>query len=172
MIPVTDEWYVISNNDVGMIVRSAMRRSLSFVLSLVVVLWANAGLAMLPASGHGSKCHARMVHMHQHATHSATLAAALGCCHQRSQSMPCCPSHPAPAPTHCADRPGCCDISSQPARPLAFLAASGNFLSAQLSANGPAGLMMSASPRYNFLPINLSPQFVRPVFELKRVLRI
>ena len=64
MILITDGKCVTSNNDIGMISRSAMRRSLSFVLALVIVLWANTGLAMAPASGHSPKCHARMM---QHA---------------------------------------------------------------------------------------------------------
>ena len=156
-----------------MISRSAMRRSLSLVLSLVIVLWANAGLAMPSASGHGSKCHARMVLMHQHATHSASLATGLGCCHQRTQSMPCCPPHPAPATIQCGDRPGCCDIGSQPARPLAFLVVSATSRTVQLSSNGPTGAMLvPRAPSYAFPPIDHSPQFVRPVFELKTDLRI
>lgn len=157
----------------GMISRSAMRRSLSLVLSLLIVLWADTGLAMPPASGHGSKCHVRMAQMHRHATHSATPAAALSCCHQRSHSMPCCPSHPVPAPVPCGDRPGCCDVSRQPARPLAFLVACGNSLSLQLSANGPAGtILLPALSRSACLAIDRSPQCVRPVFELKTDLRI
>ncbi len=177
VILVTDGWVARSDNEIGMISRSAMRRSLSFVLSLVIVLWADTGLAMLPASGHGWKCHVRLVQMHQHAAHSAaqsaTLATALGCCHQRTHSMPCCPPHPVPAPTPCGDHSGCCDMSSQPARPLAFLVASGNFLSLQLGANGQAGaILLPALSRSAFLASDHSPQFVRPVFELKTDLRI
>lgn len=170
---VTDGWCARSNNETGMISRSAMRRSLSFVLSLVIVLWADTGLAMPRASGHGSKCQVRMVQMHQHATHSVTPATALGCCQRGPHSMPCCPPHPAPAPTQCGDRPGCCDMSSQPARPLAFLVASGNSLFVQLSANGHAGTIFApAPPGSAFHSIDDSPQFVRPVFKLKTDLRI
>src|ERR1035437_4860038 len=148
-----------------MISRSAMRRSWSFVLSLVIVLWAETGLAMPPASGHGSKCHVQMVQMHRHATHPVTQATSLDCCHQGPHSMPCCPPHPAPAPTQCGDRPGCCDVSSQPARPLAFLVASGNSVSLQFSANGPAGTIFVAAPSSSaILSIDHAPQ--RPVFEL------
>ena len=174
VILVTDGWVARSDNETGMISRSAMRRSLSFVLSLVIVLWADTGLAMPPASGHGSQCHGGMAQMHQHATNSATPATALGCCHPRTHSMPCCPSHPVPAPTPCGDHSGCCDISSQPARPLAFLVASGNSLSLQLSANGPAGTIsvVPAPAGSAFLSIDHSYQFVRPVFELKTDLRI
>ncbi len=170
---VTDGWVAASNNRIGMISRSAMRRGLSLVLSLVIILWAEAGVAMPPASGHGSKCHVRMAPMHRHATHSATLATPSGCCPQGPHSMPCCPSHPASAATHCADRPGCCDISSQPARPLAALVALGNSFTPQLSANGPAGTISApAPPGSAFLSIDHAYQLVRPVFELKTDLRI
>jgi len=170
---VTDGWVAGSNNEIGMISRSAMRRSLSLVLSLVIVLWAETGLAMPSASGHGSKCRVRMVQMHRHATHSVTLATPSGCCQQGPHTMSCCPPHPAPAATHWADRPGCCDMSSQPARPSAFLVASGNSVSLQLSANGPAGtIFVPALSSSAFLWGDKSPQFVRPVFELKTDLRI
>ena len=170
---VTDDWVAGSNNEVGMISRSAMRRSLSLVLSLVIILWAAAGVAMPPASGHGSKCHVRMAPMQRHAAHSATLATPSGCCSQGPHSMPCCPSHSASAVTHCADRPGCCDLSSQPARPLAVLVASGNSFTPQLSANGPAGTISAlAPPGSACLSIDHAYQFVRPVFELKTDLRI
>jgi hypothetical protein len=144
------------------------------VLSLIIVLWADTSLAMLPASGHSWKCHVRMVQMHQHATHSAApQATALGCCHQRTHSMPCCPPQPAIVPTQCGDRHGCCDMSSQPARPLVFLVASGNSLSLQLGANGQAGaILLPALSRSAFLASDHSPQFVRPVFEMKTDLRI
>src|ERR1035437_4366602 len=177
VIQVTDGWVARSDNQIGMISRSALRRSLSFVLSLVIILWADTGLAVLPASGHGAKCQVRMVQMHQRAAHcaaqSATLATALGCYHQRTHSMPCCPPQPVPAPTPCGDHSGCCDMSSQPARPLAFLVASGNSLSLQLSANGPAGaILLPALSRSAFLASDHSPQFVRPVFGRKTDLRI
>jgi hypothetical protein len=62
-------------------------------------------------------------------------------------------------------------MSSQPARPLAFLVASGNSVSLQLSANGPAGtISLPARPGSAFLSIDHASQ--RPVFELKTELRI
>ncbi|MGB7555284.1 MAG: hypothetical protein WBM04_12995 [Candidatus Korobacteraceae bacterium] len=140
-----------------MISRSAVRKRLSLVLSLVIVLWADTGLAMPLASGHGSKCHAQMAHMHQHATHS----------------MPCCPSHTAFALTQLGDPHVCCDISSQPARPLAFLVAYGRSLSVQLRASGPTGTILPPiQSRAALLSIKQAPHFVRPVFELKTDLRI
>jgi hypothetical protein len=140
-----------------MISRSAMRRRLSLLLSLVIVLWANTGLAMTLASGHGAKCHAQMVRVHQHAT----------------RSMPCCPSHPALALTQRGDHPDCCDMSSQPARPVAFLVVSGRSRCIQLRASGPAGaILLPLQSRLASLSIEHTPQFVRAVLELKTDLRI
>jgi hypothetical protein len=56
---------------------------------------------------------------------------------------------------------------------LAFLVISDSSLSAQSSANGPAGkTLRPASPSSAFFLTDESPQFVRPVFELKADLRI
>jgi hypothetical protein len=134
-----------------------MRRSLSLVLALAIVFWADTGLAMLGASGHGSKCHVQMTQMHPHA----------------AASMHCCPSHPALALTQLGDHPGCCDISSQPTRPLAFLVVSGRSRSIQFRAGGPAGTILPpVQSGAASLSIEHTPQFVRPVFELKTDLRI
>jgi hypothetical protein len=149
-----------------MISRRAMRRSLSLVLSLVIVLWAESGLAMPAASSHGWKCHVGMVQMNGHTAHTVTPE-------KGPHSMPCCPSHPAPALSQSAEHTGCCDISSQPARPLAFLVSSGNSFSLQWNATGPAGtILVQAQSRSAFLAGEESPRFVRPVFELKTDLRI
>ncbi len=154
VIQVTDGSCASRNNEIGMISRTARQRSLSLVLSLAVLLWVNCGWGMPPAADLGSKCHTQMVQMHQHAS-------------------PCCPSRPAPAPTQSANHPGCCEMSGQPARPLAFLVVSGNYLSLQLSANGLAGSISApASSTSASLSIEHTRQFVCPVFELKTDLRI
>ena len=153
--------------------QSAIRRGISFLLVLPIVLWAETGLAMATASSHVAKCRASMLHGHQHTMNSAALATRLGCCRQRTHSMPCCPPHVVLPPTQCGDRSGCCGMGSQPAWPLAFLVVSGNPLSSQVNANGPAGAMlMPALSAPVFLAIGHSPPFVRPVFALKTDLRI
>ena len=155
MTPITDYWYIERKNEIGMISRCTMRRSLSLLLSLAIVLWADTGLTLRPASGHGSKCHLQMAQMHQHAPHSAKPAAAQSCWHQRAHTIPC------------------CDLSSQTARPLAFLVASRSHLSAQLSAVGLASsALLSAKPKSGFFSTDDSAQFVRTVFQLKTDLRI
>ena len=133
-----------------------MRSILSLLMALSVGLWAECGLAMLSAAAHAPQCHAAM----PHADHAVS-------------AMPCCPSHAASAVAHYFDPPPCCDLSSQPARPLASAVTPGKFRSGQFSANGAAGTML-VPPRGSpaFLKVADSPPFVRSVFDLKTDLRI
>jgi hypothetical protein len=136
--------------------RLAVRRSLSLVLALSVGLWAQCGLAMLSAANHAPQCHARMSHPH----HAA-------------DAMPCCPSRAAEAVAHFFDPPPCCDLSSQPVRPLTLAVTSGKFRSSQFGANGAASAMLVPQERSSaFLSVVDSPSFVKPVFDLKTDLRI
>jgi hypothetical protein len=140
----------------SMSLQRTMRRILSLVLALSVGLWAQCGLGMPSAAAHGPQCHAAMSHSHN-------VAAA----------MPCCPLHATSAAVHLFDPPRCCDLSSQPARPLASTVVPGKFRSGQLSAKGATGGMLS--PRQEdsaFLRAADSPPFVKPVFDLKTDLRI
>jgi hypothetical protein len=164
LIPVCDENYLSMSS------QRASRVLLSLMLVLAVAAWAEPGLAMQPASGHPAQCHARMMHRHQHAL-PAAMHVATSCCHQRVNSMPCCPAHPAPPPSRCGDSSDCCAMSSQPARPLAFLV-SGNLLS-QLNVNGPAGAEFSPPQQTSAVSVIAeSPPFVKPVLDLKTDLRI
>lgn len=129
-----------------------MRRVLSGMMAIAIFLWwAGAGLRLI-ASQHGSECHARAMEAQLCPMHSQAAAAtardsdtrdigsADATAHGAREIMPCCPSHSKRHP----QKPGmgaCCDLSSQPARPLAFLVASTNPLSKQLSVNG----LMAAS---------------------------
>jgi len=134
----------------------AIRRALSLMLALSAALWAETGLGMLPAIGHGAQCHAQMAQMH----HSAA-------------SMPCCPSHAASVPANFFAPPPCCDMSKQPARPVAYLATSGKSRSNQFCASSGGSLVSAPLQRKSaFLPISVSPPFVKPVFDLKTDLRI
>jgi hypothetical protein len=129
-----------------------MRRILPLVLALSVGLWAQCGLAMLSAATHTPQCHAAMSHAH-HAV----------------AAMACCPSHSASA---VFDPPPCCDLSSQPARPLASAAVPGKLRSGQFSARGTAGAAFVLQHFSAFLTVADSPPFVKPVFDLKTDLRI
>lgn len=154
---VTDGGRAGRNNEIDMISRRAIRRGLSLGLSLAIVLWANNTLAMLPGFGHHDACHVRMTPVH----------------HPTAHAMPCCPPHLEPAPTQWGDRPGCCDMSSQPARPVAFLIVPGNSSSFQLSANVAAGTaLLPAASSSSFSSTDGSPPFTRHVFQLKTDLRI
>ena len=136
-----------------MSLQRARRRILSLVLALSVGLWAQCGLAMIFAASHASKCHATMSHAH-HAV----------------AAMPCCPLHAASA---VFDLPPCCDLSSQPARPLASVVVPGKPRSGQFSANGAAGaLFVPPQQSSAFLAVADSPPFVKPVLDLKTDLRI
>jgi len=139
-----------------MSLQRTMRRLLSLTVALSVGLWAQCGLAMLSVASQARQCHAAMSHAHH-------LAAA----------MPCCPPHAASAAVHLIDPPPCCDLSSQPARPLASAVESGKFRSGQFSANGSAGAMFIPPQQSSaFLRVADSPPFVKPVFDLKTDLRI
>src|SRR5271166_2478294 len=106
------------------------RRILSLVLALSVVLWAEGAVAMLSAADHPAQC-ARMQHT--------------------ANSMPCCPPRPASCPTKFAP-PSCCDLSNQPAPPLAFIVTPGKSRPDQTSGGRTAGAMpVSQQKSFAFL---------------------
>jgi hypothetical protein len=138
-----------------MSLQCAPRRIWSLILALSVGLWAECGLAMLSAGNHAPQCHAAMSHAHPAAA-----------------AMPCCPSHSISAVAHFFDPPPCCDLSSQPARPLASTIMPGKFRSGQFSAHGGAGAMFVPEQTSAVLRAADSPPFVKAVFDLKTDLRI
>lgn len=143
-----------------------MRRILSLILALSVGLWAQCGLAMLSAASHAPQCHAAMSHVHH-------AAAAMSQVHHAAAAMPCCPSHAASALAHLFDPPPCCDLSGQPARPLASAVMPGKVRVGHFDASGVAGTMFVPPERSAALSvIDASPPFVKPVFDLKTDLRI
>jgi len=89
-----------------------------------------------------------------------------------ANSMPCCPPRLASCPTKAAPPP-CCDLSNQPAPPLAFIVTAGKARPDQISGSSAAGVMPVAQQR-SFAPLSAvsSPPFVKPVFDLKTDLRI
>jgi hypothetical protein len=135
----------------------AIRRVLSLILVLSLASWAEAGLIALENS-QSLKC-ARMGHMHQHMMHSAL--------------SPCCPSDIAAQLSYSAGRPNCCDVSNQPARPLAALVVPNRSLSVQLNASAPATAALVPRQQASAFPVAAgSPSFVKPVSDLKTDLRI
>jgi len=133
----------------------AIRRTLSLTLALSVALWA-ANAAGVLSAGDATQCHARM----QHVQHQA-------------EPMPCCPSHAASLPVSFFTPPPCCDLSNQPAPPLAFVVMPGKFQAGLSSAIGAAGAMVNPPERSaTIFPAAASPPFVKPVFDRKTDLRI
>ena len=127
------------------------RRILSLILALSVVLWAEGSGAMLSAADHPAQC-ARMQHT--------------------ASSMPCCPPRPLSCPTKSAP-PSRCDLSNQPAPPLAFIVTPGKSRPDQISGSGTAGVApVAQQTSFAFLSAAVSPPVVKPVFDLKTDLRI
>jgi hypothetical protein len=130
------------------------RRILPLILALIVVLWAEGVVAMLPTGDYPAQC-ARAPHM-QHA----------------ANSMPCCP----PRPESCSTKstpPSCCDLSNQPVPPLAFIVTPGKSRPDQISGSSTAYVMPLAHQKsFALLSSVSSPPFVKPVFDLKTDLRI
>jgi hypothetical protein len=140
----------------GMSSLRATRRILALTLALSVALWAASATGMLSAASHRSQCHARMPHM-QHV----------------AAPMQCCPSHAASLPVNYFTPPPCCDLSNQPARPLAFVVMPGKFRAGPMSGAVTASAMfVSPLRRSARLKDGSSPPFVKPVFHLKTDLRI
>src|SRR5271166_4234873 len=106
-----------------------IRAMLSLMLALSVASWAESGLATL-AADHGARCHAQISHAQQ-----------------QPHTMPCCPMHAASAPSSFFEPPPCCDLSNQPARPLAFLVTSGKSRPSQLSAGNTAYALLASLQR-------------------------
>jgi hypothetical protein len=142
-----------------------VRSVLSGMLVAVIILCAQTGLASPVPSTHAAQCRARMFRVRQHAMPAT--------CKHHSSAAPCCPSHSITAFSTCIDRPGCCTLSNQPARPLAFLVVSRAPLALELSASQSGSAdpdLLRRDPR-TFLAAD-SPPFVKPVFDQKADLRI
>jgi len=137
----------------------AMRAVLSLTLVLSIGCWAETGLAMILENGQSVQCHARMAGVHQHMMHSAMA--------------PCCPSEKSDQSAHFADHSNCCDVSSQPARPLSFLVVSARSLSVELRAATPATARFAPPLQNSASPVVTEfPPFVKRVSDLKIDLRI
>jgi len=141
-----------------MISPQQVRRAAALTLALVLLLWAETGLAMLPAVAHGASCR------------GMSAAAAHACCPQHAASRVGWFTHSgmAPAVLH---RPDCCAVRNRPTAPLAFLAASGTTVAIDAAAYSPAGVHLPSAQRME-PAISASPPFTKSVFERKTDLRI
>jgi hypothetical protein len=136
-----------------------MRSMAAAILIMALALWSDTAAAIPPAMVHGASCNAAMSHAHDHATGKT--------------EHDCCPSHAKHVlVSHdWTERPGCCNLSNQPERPLAFLIVSTRPLSLEPSRQVQP-LSNPVSPEH-FGPSRSScPPIVLAVFDKKTDLRI
>ena len=130
-----------------------MRKLVTVVLGLAIALWAEAGLAVVQGD-QPLQC-----------SMSAHEMQELG-------DTPCCPDEEmqAPAKVH----PQCCSPSQRPERPLGFVVSSAKnkVPGLEVAAELHAGSAAPAAHRSAAWQNDNSPQFVKPVLELKTDLRI
>ena len=146
-----------------MISAQQSRSAGAMVVMLAVLVWAQAGLATVPGSGHGPQCHGQMS-----AVHSKAHAMSAGCCPRHASSMQACPSHPKQA-FILAYRSDCCSISNRPSQPVAFVVTPRVM---------QPGIHVSASPALAAFLIDRgtrpdqAPRFIQSIFDKKADLRI
>ena len=134
---------------------ATIRRVLTVTLALTVVLWAEAGLALVD----GRQLMQCSMRAHE--------IQAMG-------DMPCCPGEEMLAPAVPHERPPCCSVSNAPERPLAVEVGYRQVKSQHLDAvtGLPGGMVEQvAQARGDRLRAD-APNFVRPVLELKTDLRV
>jgi hypothetical protein len=147
-----------------------IRKVLTAALALTILLWAEAGLALL-AGDQVMACHSMMMH-----SSAGVLAAADASDNdaQDSDGMRCCPSGPAQTPMLAVNHPPCCSVSNDAERPLAFLVSSQRTTPQSLgTAAATAGSLAPHTTHYRGESGNAdAPRFVKPILELKTDLRI
>jgi hypothetical protein len=148
---------------------SPIRKALTAMVVLAILLWAEAGLALV-AGDRVMACHAMML-SGQAGTMSAADDAATA---QQEPAMACCPEGPANAPAMSQNHPPCCSVSNDAERPLAFLVSSERTTPHPLStAAATVGTVVGSPAHYvGELQSADAPHFVKPILELKTDLRI
>jgi hypothetical protein len=144
---------------------ATIRKVLTAMLALVIVLWAEAGLALV-AGDRVMACHTMMVH-----APASTMAASDDSNMADSDAMPRCPSQ---AGVLSANHPPCCSVSNDAERPLAFLVTSERTTQRLLDAAATTASSFVPTPAQYFGEmLNAdAPHFVKPILELKTDLRI
>ncbi len=135
--------------------RTTTRKLLVSLLTLMIALWAEAGLALVEGN-QVLQC-----------SMSAHQMQAMG-------DMTCCPGEGMASPAVAPERPPCCSVSNAPERPIGFEVSSKRVTAQQSDAvaelPASANLPMAQSRRA-WLSAD-APRFVRPILELKTDLRI
>jgi hypothetical protein len=132
------------------------RKVLTATLALSIVLWAEAGLALVDGD-QVMQCSMSM--HHGHAT---------------AEAMACCPDEGMPDPMLSGERPACCSVSNTPERPLGFVVSSERTTShpSDAVAELPAVATPPTAQHFAIWRSADSPRFVKPILDLKADLRI
>lgn len=147
-----------------------IRKVLTAMLGLTILLWAEAGLGLVTGD-RVMACHIMRVHS------SAGMMAASGDADREAQdstAMPCCPQDSEQAPAIAASHPPCCSVSNGTERPMMFLVGSERTTSHPSNTAAAATGSSVPQPAKYFADLwNAgAPRFIRPVLELKTDLRI
>ena len=148
---------------------ATIRKVLTAMLALAILLWAEAGLALV-AGDQVMACHTMMTH-----GTASTMAEADDTSMADSDAMPCCPSDPAQDPVRSApNHPPCCSVSNDAERPLTFLVSSERTTQRPLDAAATTASSFVPAPAQYFGEMlnGDAPRFVKPILELKTDLRI
>jgi hypothetical protein len=143
------------NQNSSMSGSSATRKVLTAMLAVAIVLWAEAGLALVP-SDQVMQCSMTMHEM------------------QAMGDLTCCPGDEAQAPATATERPPCCSSSDAPERPLAFVVSSERVKATSLDVVAVLPMNLSAPVAQHSTGWHSAdaPRFIKPVLELKTDLRI
>ena len=135
--------------------RTTTRKLLVSLLTLVIALWAEAGLALVEGD-QALQC-----------SMSAHQMRAMG-------EMTCCPGEEMALPAVARERPPCCSVSNAPEQPIGFEVSSKRVKAQQSDAVAqlPSSAMLPLVQTRRALLGADAPRFVRPVLELKTDLRI
>jgi hypothetical protein len=135
---------------------SKIRKALTATLVLMLVIWAEAGMALLQ----GDQVTQCSMIMHKV---------------QSNGGMTCCPSDgTTPDPALATNRPPCCTIGNLPERPLGFVVSSEWGTRSSLICGAVVRAAIAAPAAHDFAVWRNAdaPRFVRPVLELKTDLRV
>ncbi len=146
--------------------RMQVRRMMSLVLTLALVLWVRAGSEASAIPVHPSGCHAGM--MQEHARISEMNASAHHCCPRPASSVDSVEKSLPVASVTCQQ--SCCNLQRPPAHAVACLGSDNRQTTENI---GPSVKSMCGAPSTTFelADAAISP-FHKAVFDLKTDLRI
>ena len=137
---------------------ATIRKALIATLALSILLWAEAGLALLPGD------QVMQCTMTMHDGHAMA----------DDEGMSCCPDEGMLVPSLSGQRPPCCSMSNAPEHPLGFVVSSDRTTSHPTDAVAyPAASLAPRAADHSAVWRSAdASRFVKPVLELKTDLRI